>query len=360
MKVKKLWITTISLFMVVVIIRIFSFNPQWVENYYSTRIYLYISYVLKLVTGILPFSIGDVLYTLLFLYFLWRLLTLSKLIINKKITTQYIRSNLLILLLQLICVYIIFNIFWGINYNRKGIAYQLCLKTEKYSPDDLININSVLLQNVNKSKTALLRNNTIRNKDYKQCFNESISAYEGLSNKFPFLYQPPTIIKKSLWGWLGNYLGFSGYYNPFTGEAQVNTTIPYFLLPYTSCHEIAHQLGYAKENEANFVGYLAASSCTDTLFHYSVYLELFIYANQNLYILDSTLAKSYSKQLSPEVKIDIREWRNFNIAHKNPIEPVINWLYGKYLENNQQPSGILSYDEVTGFLIAYYKKYGVI
>jgi hypothetical protein len=35
-------------------------------------------------------------------------------------------------------------------------------------------------------------------------------------------------------------------------------------------------------------------------------------------------------------------------------------MYGKYLQNNQQPSGILSYDEVTGLLIAYYKKNGTL
>jgi hypothetical protein len=79
-----------------------------------------------------------------------------------------------------------------------------------------------------------------------------------------------------LWGWLGNYVGFTGYYNPFTGEAQVNTTVPKFLQPFTASHEVAHQLGYAKEMEANFVGYLAASHSTDTLFRYSVYLDLFL------------------------------------------------------------------------------------
>ncbi len=59
--------------------------------------------------------------------------------------------------------------------------------------------------------------------------------------------------------WLGNYLGFTGYYNPFTGEAQVNTTVPQFLLPNIALHEMGHQIGYAKEDEANFSAYLAAS-----------------------------------------------------------------------------------------------------
>ncbi len=69
-----------------------------------------------------------------------------------------------------------------------------------------------------------------------------------------------------MYSYLGNYLGFTGYYNPFTGEAQVNTTVPLFVQPFTTCHEIGHQLGYAKENEANFAGYLAAKSSPDAGF----------------------------------------------------------------------------------------------
>jgi hypothetical protein len=151
-----------------------------------------------------------------------------------------------------------------------------------------------------------------------------------------------------------------GYYNPFTGEVQVNTTIPVFLQPYTTCHEMGHQLGYAKEDEANFAGYLAASASKDTLFHYSVYLDLFLYSNRNLFAVDSISAKKYAKELLPQVKSDLKAWREFNIGHRSFLEPLISWMYGKYLQNNQQPAGMMSYDEVTGFLIAYYKKFGKI
>ena len=155
-------------------------------------------------------------------------------------------------------------------------------------------------------------------------------------------------------------MGFSGYYNPFSGEAQVNTTIPAFLLPFTTCHEMAHQLGYAKEMEANFVGYLTATASKDTFFRYSSYLDLFLYATREVGIYDSTYAKASIKQLLPEVKQDLLEERKFWMRHQNPVEPVIRWLYGNYLKANQQPRGMQSYNEVTADLIAYYKKFGKI
>ena len=95
-------------------------------------------------------------------------------------------------------------------------------------------------------------------------------------------------------------------------------------------------------------------------------MDTFAYAPQNnlahharnLFRSDSLAARTFYKALIPPIKDDLNEWRNFNTRHRNPIEPIIRWAYGKYLESNEQPQGVLSYDEVTGFLIAYYKKYG--
>jgi hypothetical protein len=257
----------------------------------------------------------------------------------------------------LLITYILFNSFWGINYNRLGIASQLQLKMEKYNREDLKMINALLVEKVNASKQALINQNfTYPTK--QQLFLKVEDAYVQAEKVYPFLKYKPVSLKPSMWSWVGNYMGFTGYYNPFTGEAQVNTLVPKFLQPFTSCHEVAHQLGYAKEMEANFVGFLSATSSKDTLLHYSVYLDLFMYSNRNLFATDSAAANEYRKQLSPAVINDLKEWRTFNIKHKNPIEPVFRWVYGKYLQGNQQPQGVLSYDEVTGFIIAYYKKYG--
>ncbi len=260
---------------------------------------------------------------------------------------------------MLLTVYIFFNAFWGINYNRVGIAEQLNLKMEKYSLDDLKKLNSLLIEKVNGSKQVLV-GKQIKYPSNNRLFSRVKQAYVHAETVYPFLHYQPVSLKPSLWSWLGNYMGFTGYYNPFTGEAQVNTLVPKFLQPFTTCHEVAHQLGYAKEMEANFVAYLAAAESQDTLLHYSVYLDLFMYSNRNLFMSDSVASREFRRQLIPEVKEDLAAWKTFNKKYKNPVEPVFRWVYGIYLRRNQQPQGVLSYDEVTGFIIAYYKKFGKI
>jgi hypothetical protein len=217
----------------------------------------------------------------------------------------------------------------------------------------------MLLLKVNESKQALINQNATypTNKDL---FKRAFACYQDAGKTYSFLKYKNISVKSSIYGWLGNYFGFTGYYNPFSGEAQVNTSVPKFMQPYTTCHEMAHQLGFAKEEEANFAGYLAIASSTDTLFQYSAYLDLFVYANRELFFADSVSAKNAAAQLLPEVKADIKEWRDFLRRHKNPVEPIIRWAYGNYLRANQQPKGMYSYDDVITDLIAFNKKFGKI
>jgi hypothetical protein len=101
----------------------------------------------------------------------------------------------------------------------------------KYSKEELVTVDSSLLQKVNESKAVLVKNKSIP-KTNKEIFEQARGAYQNLSKQYAFLYLSARSIKSSAWGWLGNYVGFTGYYNPFTGEAQVNTTVPRFLQPY--------------------------------------------------------------------------------------------------------------------------------
>jgi hypothetical protein len=359
---KKRWILVGFLLACCVAIHFFSADNQRVESLYATSFYPVLAKILRLSLSWMPFSFGDILYGSLFFYALLKLFQFVKLIFNREkrlVAKQNWERHTTSMLIKFAFIYIVFNLLWGINYNRIGIAEQLNLDIKKYSMEDLKNINAVLITKINSCKQSLVNQNFVYPSS-KEMFAKTKEAYDTVSKKYSFLNYEHAAIKKSMWGWLGNYTGFLGYYNPFTGEAQINTTVPKFTQPFTTCHEVAHQLGYAKEMEANFVGYLAASNSTDTSFKYAVYADLFSYANRTLFIADSTASLFYRKQLSASVIKDFKERRKFNEEHISFIEPIVRYIYGIFLQQNQQPMGILSYDEVTSFIIAYYKKYNYI
>jgi hypothetical protein len=141
--------------------------------------------------------------------------------------------------------------------------------------------------------------------------------------------------------------------------SRVITTVPRFLEPYVTTHEMAHQLGYGKENEANFVGFLACRAYNSNVFRYSVYYDIYNYALGEVYRRDTALARAFQQKAAEQVKKDQEEFRAFYRRYKNPIEPVIMWGYGNFLKANNQPSGKRTYNEVVAWLIAYYKKFGV-
>jgi hypothetical protein len=228
-----------------------------------------------------------------------------------------------------------------------------------YSVGELDTLTNVLEQRLNKY--ALLITPEQRDSFYKKknLFREAHEAYTIASNVYPFLNYNPKSVKPSLYSYIGNILGFEGYYNPFSGEGQVNTTIPVFELPFVACHEIGHQVGYAKENEANFAGFLACRLHPSTSFRYSVYFDMYNYAIGEFYRNDSAKARQYLDSLNPQVKKDYKELREFFKKYQNPIEPIITWMYGKYLQANNQPAGKRTYSEVIAFLIAYQRKFGV-
>lgn len=357
-KIKRFWLG-LTILGSIVIIKAFAHNNFHVEHYYSREIYHYYALLLRFLFGWIPFSLGDMLYLAAGIWGVFKITRNLMGLFKGKFTKAILYTKFAKLALWMGSIYIIFNLEWGLNYNRKGIAWQLQLQTTPYDTSDLKMIQGLLLDKVNQTKKVLVGKSSSYPSN-KILFSRAEACYRKAASSLPFLSYQNLSVKSSFYGKLGDYLGFTGYYNPFTGEAQVNTTVPQFLRPYVTLHEMGHQLGYAKEDEANFSGYLAAANGKDTLFQYSAYLDLFVYANRELFYLDSTAARGYARQLIPPVVADLREWRRFNEAYTSKLEPAVNWIYGKYLEENQQPKGLRSYNAVVEMLIAYYKKFGKI
>lgn len=347
----------ILLVALVVTINIISNYKDWIEHNYSTVIFPKISQLFRSLFGWSPISIGDLLYLGAGIYLVVKLSQFVYKLIKRKISGRSFLDSVGKLTVIFLIIYVLFNISWGLNYNRRGMAYQLKLDVQKYSLDELKELDSVLLQRVNTSRNALGELD-IHQLKAREIFNRAKEAYVHLDGALPIIQYKRGSMKPAIWGKLGNYFGFLGYYNPFTGESQINTTIPKYMWPFVACHEIAHQVGYAKENEANFVGYLAARKSSDTLLHYSSYMDMFLYANTELYFQDSLTARTNFKAMVPKAKKDLKEFFNFRNRTRNPVEPFVNTFYHYFLKFNSQPKGIDTYNEVTGWLIAYRKKFG--
>ena len=338
-------------------IKILSFFPAAVERYYSTGIYVYLSRLQRLLFGWLPFSVGDLIYLFVAIWLVVALVRMIRTFIRREAGWTWFRSFAGRALFAFLWVYVLFNGLWGLNYDRRGITYQLKLKVRPYTTAELKTLVSALGARLTElDSVARLQRPELDQR--RNLFSGAVVAYDSLAVKDPRFGYPFASVKSSLFSYIGLYIGYSGYYNPFTGEAQVNTRQLPFTQPYTTCHEMGHQLGYARENEANFAGYLAARSSPDPVFRYSVYFDMWMYATGELYTRDSAFVKSQVARLPPDVRQDFRDLRAFYRKYANPLETRVWQIYGGYLRANRQPKGIVTYTEVTAWLIAYAAQVG--
>lgn len=339
-------------------ILVLSLFPQAIEKYYTYGLYPFIAQAQRLLLGWIPFSVGDLFYTTIVVMLLWRMILFFKNIRSLRFTGHTVMNFIKKMVFTGLVVFVVFYGLWGLNYSRVGIAGQMGLKVEKFATADLDTLVHVLHARLNHDAARLKPEMRDSFRRHKNLFEGAEKAFYAVEEKYPFFKYRTHSIKPSLFSYLGNYLGFQGYYNPFSGEAQVNTTSPQSVEPFVATHEIAHQLGYAKESEANFAGFLACREHPSVVYTYSAYFDMYHYAIRELRWKDSVIAANYDSTLHPQVKNDIAYYREFYKKYRNPVEPIISWWYGYFLKVNNQPKGTESYNEVVNWLIAYYKKYG--
>ena len=360
-KVKRNKILTILLFIQIGLVYLLSKFPDHIENIYSNGIYVLISSIFRTIFGWFPFSVGDLLYTFLVILIIrFLILVIKRRFGNMKSILFQVGANLSVF-------YFCFYFFWGLNYSRPPIISSLNLEItettlteQRYNIEKLENLADKILYKIIRLQNELVSHDSIAVQvpySKSEILNYTSIGYENLSNTFKQFKYKPSSIKKSIYSLPLTYMGFAGYFNPLTGEAQVDYLIPKISLPMTCSHEVAHQLGIASESEANFVGFLAASFHNDKYFQYSAYLGAFRYILYDIYMYDSENYENYVSKIPLGVKKNIRQSQDFWNSYKNPFEPFFKIFYDNYLKANQQKMGISSYNQVVELLLAYDAKY---
>lgn len=348
---KKQLLIALSIIPAVITVKILSNFPEFVERFYSNGIYLGISKALRFLLGWLPFSFGDVVYIIGILLLLRWVFTQGKTLFKSPLKT----------LTQIGCVlaiiYTAFNLFWGLNYYRLPLHKKLNLDNT-YSTEELVKITKKIIDKANATHCSITDNDTVKVEiplSKSEILKKTPEGYSTLAEQFPHLKYTPSSIKSSLISLPLTYMGSSGYLNPFTNEAQVDYLIPKYRYPVVASHEVAHQLGYAAENEANFIGFLAATHHDNIYFNYSGYIFALRYCINEIYRRDKDLFKALKPSINKGIFKNYQESTVFWENYQSPIEPITRSLYTSYLKANSQNKGMESYSYVVALLVNYFK-----
>ena len=332
--------------------RKFTGFAQW----YAVTVYPLIVGTLGRLTGLFPFSVVEIgLYALI-------LFCLFCLIRNFRRPAKLLSGAFLIAS----ALAFVFTVNCGINYYRKPFSAGSGLTIRKSSTEELYTLCSYLVDQVCAAKDDL----------------DALSPYEGQTNATP----APTLSGLNRYGASGReameHLGelfpdldgfyprpkallvsrilsvqqLCGIYSPFTIEANYNREMPYYNIPHTICHELSHLKGFMREDEANFIGYLACIGSDSPDFRYSGYLTGWVYAGNALAKADPESYYDLYTKLSPQAARDL-DWNNqFWERFDGPVAEASTQMNDRYLKAHSQEDGVRSYGRMVDLMLAYYKE----
>ncbi len=340
----------------IILIKGLSFFPDFVECFYSNGLYLYISNINRILFGWIPISVGDFAYmVLILLVFRW--------LYNNRIGFfKNWKTNVLSIISFFSIVYFLFHFLWGLNYYRIPLHEKIGVKKE-YTKLQLQNLTLKLIAQTNHLQLRIAKQHykkVVFNYSEQQMYEMAPNGYKSLPEPLSYIQYQHISIKSSIFSLPLSYMGFGGYLNPFTNEAQVNNLKPKYTTPLTICHEMAHQTGIASESDCNFIGFITASQNKDIYFQYSASAFALNYCLYNLELIEAGSSKTYKVFINKGVLENFNENKTFWKQYHSIADTFFEYIYDSFLKINQQKEGMESYSKFVGLLINYDLKHEVI
>lgn len=340
MRYKKKLIVLIALVIVLTIIQYALPAHSRVVGWYNAYVFHPFQSLRNMVFSVAPFSVGDWLYLVggavllvvfvRWLYFAWHF----------KAHRYRLGDSILLTFIAIGGLYIVFILGYGGNYYKPSLSTYWGLDKADWENDTTLEaFDRFLIGRLNDYapgyRAASFRDIDRSARVYYQAYTDSRTRHYGVK------------AKPSLFGTAMHYFGIQGYYNPWTGEAQVNKGLPPFMLPFVVCHEMAHQSGIAAEDDANLLSYAVGTLAPDSVFRYSAYFNLWLYAHARLRRQDSAKARQLRATLNPITLAHLDTLRAIRRRYDSPVSNYSGAIYDGYLKLHQQRDGIESYNKVT-------------
>lgn len=254
------------------------------------------------------------------------------------------------------CLLLLFTLTGSINYSRAGFAETAGLKPQPSSDEDLAALARLLIEDIAELEALVPFDEKgeirISNEVLKE---ETQAAMKNLGGQHPALsgYYPdpkPVLLSRHM-----SSLGITGIFSPFTMEANYNTHVPGYVIPYTVCHELAHFKGFMKEDEAGFIAYLACRDSASPSLRYSGALNALSYTLSALYrSSDPEVFSAVYRMIPDHAAALLDQNRSYWKAHTKPVTRIAEAANDRYLTANAQAGGSKSYGGIVDLLLAEY------
>lgn len=367
MQVYRRRLLTLILIPISLLMIVLARGNSWIAEYVLARgIYKFLSQVLSNITGLIPISIMEFsIYTFIIIFIVFLIHIIRLLFKDRKC----IKETIIIYLINFTCtlsvIFFLFVILAGTNYYRYPFSKINNMSVKESSIDELYELNIYLARKAYEIRNEIELAGKDINDDGIIEFNETSwdeltkmasKAFDNLSINYPVFEgrygrPKPVIASKFM-----SRMEITGIFWPFTLEANVNIHVPDYTIPATMAHEIAHQRGFMREDEANYIAFLACNYSDDLVFRYSGTMLALSIAGNVLYKEDKVLYSQSREIFSEGMFADLKNksvyWSQFE---DTVISTVSNKMNDTYLKVNNQKDGVKSYGRMVDLLLAGYR-----
>ena len=309
----------------------------------------WVTMILAGATSVVPFAFCEILLAALLI---WFIISLIRAIVKKRM----VRWLTGVLLIACILVTAFVGI-WGLNYYAPPMRERLGLSDRQFTVAELKEATIYYRDRANELAYDVERgeDGVMIEYDFSELAAAAGEGYETLSQTIADFDGSTVRVKKLLSSDLQGKLGTTGVFICLTGESCVSTTTHCASMPFTMCHEIGHRMAFAREDEANFAGFLACSANNRPEFRYSGYYAAFRYCYSALYAQDPESAAEVWNGVSAAVA---RDWadavEHYRALRNEKAAEISDTVYDAYLKSFSVKSGVQSYGEVTDLLLVWY------
>lgn len=252
-------------------------------------------------------------------------------------------------------VYFLLCLFLGASYYADSFQDKSGIRAEPSSVARLYEVTELFADRLKETYAAVPRDEDgLFCVTRDEIFAAADKIYAGAGKEFPFLAGGDVTPKPVFFSKLMSIFNYTGFYFPFTGEANINVDVFPCLMPATVAHEIAHQKGIASEQEANFAAVAACTMSGEPVYEYSGWLFGYIYLCNALYEYDRNGYAEISSGLPDEVRADLRANNEYWSRYQSGYADISQAVYDVFLKNYGQTLGVQSYGAVVDLLIAWY------
>lgn len=325
------------------------------SDFFNRYISSFVRMVLAKLTGWFPYSIAELIVFLLPIILIVLLVIAYRTASDKKSTIRYLVTFFSIVGL----FYSIFVLGFATGYQGSTLEQKLDIDRRDVSASELYSTAEILLEEINKLSADvdfIYGSSSVMPYSYEEMNAILNDAYKKLSEEYDFLPKLSSNVKTILLSEPMTYTHISGIYTYFTGEANININFPDYTIVFTAAHELAHQRGIAREDEANFMAFLVCLAADDVYANYCAYINMYEYVANALYAANPESYINLLYKLDRRARNEMAAYNEFfNKYKESTVSNVSTAINDTFLKSQGQSEGNKSYGRVVDLAVAYYR-----